>query len=51
MKPDQTIPEVRKADGDAYCWGDLLTLRLLLGACVLMWSLGLVHILVRICFR
>jgi hypothetical protein len=51
MKPDQTIPEVRKADGEGYYWGDLVTLRLLLGACMLMWTLGLVHVLVRICFR
>jgi hypothetical protein len=51
MKWDETIPEVHKTEGEAYTWGDVVTLRLLLGACALLWSLGLVHILVRVWLR
>lgn len=51
MKPDQSLPQDPESSGDDFYRGDLVTLRLLLGACVLMWSLGIVHIVVRICFR
>ena len=47
MKQAPTPSETDNADGDRYYWGDLVTLRLLLGACALMWTLGLIRIFLR----
>jgi hypothetical protein len=32
---------------DSYFWGDSITLKILLGATVLMWALGILNLVVR----
>jgi hypothetical protein len=48
MKSDNSIPEMSEATGfDRFFWGDLLTLRVLPGACALMWITGVVNLVLR----
>jgi hypothetical protein len=45
--PGHNTPPERPAF-DRYFWGDAVTLKLLLGACVLMGMVGVIHVLARL---